>query len=92
MQHILTDNIAELNKLIYAGAKQVNNKIGIPLRNSKGNTKPGLEIRKEGEKKTASISETTEEGETCINPTERKDSKTTNAVKSDNTNGKKLIK
>ena len=33
------DNITELNKLIYAGAKLVSDKIGIPLRNLNRNTK-----------------------------------------------------
>ena len=30
LQHVVTDNIIELNKLIYAGAKLGSNKIGIP--------------------------------------------------------------
>ena len=33
--------ITELNELIYAGAKLVSDKIGVPLRNTNGSSKPG---------------------------------------------------
>ena len=39
LQLILTDNISELNELIYTGAKLVCHKMGIPLRNPNRNTK-----------------------------------------------------
>ena len=51
LQHISTDNITKLNELIYAGAKLISNKIGILLRNPNRNTKPGLEMRLEGQMK-----------------------------------------
>ena len=41
LRNILTENIAELNELIYAGAKQVCDEIIILLRNTNRNTKPG---------------------------------------------------
>ena len=34
-----TNNLTELNELIYAGAKLVNNKISVPLKNTKRNSK-----------------------------------------------------
>ena len=49
LQYIPTDDITELNKLIYAGAKQVSIKIGTPLRNLNRNTKTGLKMRLEGQ-------------------------------------------
>ena len=39
LKNISTDNITELNKLIYAGAKLISDKIGNSLRNTKRNTK-----------------------------------------------------
>ena len=45
------DNIAELKELIYVGVKLVFDKIGVPPRNMKRNTKPGWEIRLEGQAK-----------------------------------------
>ena len=42
LQHIPRDNITELNKLIYAISKLVNNRIGIPVRNPNRNAKPRL--------------------------------------------------
>ena len=44
-----TGNITEPNELIDAAAKVVCNKIGVPRRNTNRNTKPGLEIRLEGQ-------------------------------------------
>ena len=38
------NNITELNVLIYAGAKLVCDKIGVPLKNMNRNSKPGWEI------------------------------------------------
>ena len=43
-KNIPTDNITELNELIYAGEKLVSDKIGVPLRNTNRNTKPGWEM------------------------------------------------
>ena len=40
-------NITELIDLIYAGAKLVREKIGVPLKNTKKKSKPGREIRLE---------------------------------------------
>ena len=39
--------ITELNKFIYAGAKSVFDKIGVPLKNTIRNLKPGWEIQLE---------------------------------------------
>ena len=47
MFDISAGNITDLNELIYAGAKLVCDEIGIPLRNTNRNTKPGCEIRLE---------------------------------------------
>ena len=48
LPNIQTDNISELNELIYSGAKLVCDNIGIHLRNSNRNIKPRWEIRPEG--------------------------------------------
>ena len=45
--YISTNNITELNELIYAGAKLVCEKIGIPSKNTKKKSKPGWEFRLE---------------------------------------------
>ena len=45
--HISTDSITELNELIYAEAKVVCGKIGVPQKNTKGNLKLGWDIRLE---------------------------------------------
>ena len=47
LPYISTNNITELNKLIYAGAKLVCEKIGIPRKCTKKESKPGWEIRLE---------------------------------------------
>ena len=47
LTYIPTNNITELNKLIYAGAKLVCEKIGIPSKSTKKLSKPGWEIRLE---------------------------------------------
>ena len=44
LTYISTNNITELNELIYAGAKLVCEKIGIPLKNTKEKSKPGGEF------------------------------------------------
>ena len=49
LSNIPTGDIIELNELIYAGARLVCKRIGILLRNLKRNTKPGWEIRLEGQ-------------------------------------------
>ena len=50
LTYISTNNITELNELIYAGAKLVCEKIGIPTKNTKNTkekSKPGWEFRLE---------------------------------------------
>ena len=51
LQNIPTYNIAELNELIYAEAKLTCGKTCFPLRYPNRNTKPGREIRLEGQGK-----------------------------------------
>ena len=41
LTNISTNNITELNKLIYTGAKLVWNKVDVPLKNTNWNSKPG---------------------------------------------------
>ena len=45
--YIPSNNITELNELVYAGAKLVCEKIGIPSKGTKKQSKPGWEIRLE---------------------------------------------
>ena len=52
LSYISTDNITKLNELIYAGAKLVCEKIGIPSKSTKEKSKPGWEIRLETQMKT----------------------------------------
>ena len=47
LYYILTNNITELNELIYADAKLVCEKIGIPSKSTKKQWKPEWEIRLE---------------------------------------------
>ena len=47
LPYILTNNITELNELIYACAKLVCEKIGILSKSTKKQSKPGWEIRLE---------------------------------------------
>ena len=47
LPYIPTNNIVELNELIYAGAKLVCEKIGIPSKSTKKQSKLGWEIRLE---------------------------------------------
>ena len=47
LTYISTNNIAKLNELIYAGAKFVWEKIGIPSKSTKEKSKPGWEFRLE---------------------------------------------
>ena len=47
LPYILTNNITELNELIYAGAKLVCENIGIPSKCAKKQKKMGWEIRLE---------------------------------------------
>ena len=51
LTYISTNNISELNKLIYAEWELVCEKIGIPLKSMKKKSKPGLEIRLETQMK-----------------------------------------
>ena len=47
LPYIPTNNITELNELIYAGAKLVREKIGIPSKSRKKHSKPGWHTRLE---------------------------------------------
>ena len=47
LKHISKNNITKLNELIYAGAKLICEKIGLPFKNTNRNSKPGWEIRLE---------------------------------------------
>ena len=47
LTYIPTNNITDLNELIYAGAKLVCEIIGIPSKNTKAKSKPGWEFRLE---------------------------------------------
>ena len=47
LPYISTNNISELNDLIYAGAKLVCEKIGVPSKSTKKQSKPGGEVRLE---------------------------------------------
>ena len=47
LPYISTNNIAELNDLIYAGAKLACEKIGVPEKSTKKQSKPGSEVRLE---------------------------------------------
>ena len=58
LTYIPTNNITDLNELIYAGAKLVCENIGIPSKNTKAKSKPGWEFRRETQiKKTTKINE-----------------------------------
>ena len=58
LQYTPTNNITELNELIYAGTKLISEKIGIPSKSTKKKSKPGCEIRLETQ-----IKKTTETGQ-----------------------------
>ena len=47
LTYISTNNITELNELIYAGAELICEKIGIPSKRTKKKSKPGWEIQLE---------------------------------------------
>ena len=47
LPNISTNNISELNDLIYAGAKLVCEKIVVPSKSTKKQSKPGWEVRLE---------------------------------------------
>ena len=47
LPYISTNNISELNDLIYAGAKLVCEKIGVPSKSRKKHSKPGWEVQLE---------------------------------------------
>ena len=87
MQHIPTDNITTQNELISAEGKLVPNKISIPLRNRKRNTKFEWEMKQKKTNKENVTSDITKEGETYKNLTERKNTKKTTADNSDDTTG-----
>ena len=67
LPYISTNDITELDKLIYAGAKFVSEKIGIPSKSTKEKSKPGWEIRLETQiknlrKQTKMIKQRKDEG------------------------------
>ena len=47
LPYISTNNITELNDLIYEGAKLVCEKIGVPSESTKKQSKPGWQVRLE---------------------------------------------
>ena len=51
LPYLSTNDITELNELIYAGAKLVSEKIGSPLKSTKKKSKPEWEIWLETQKK-----------------------------------------
>ena len=62
LPYIPTNNMTELNELIYAGAKLVCENIGIPSKSTKKQQKPGWEIKLESQiKKTTKTSPNDEE-------------------------------
>ena len=93
LQHILTENIAKQNELIYAGSKLFSDKTDMLQRNRNRTAKPGCEMRRERQIKTRryqakllkKVKHTTKKKK---EPTEWKDSKRTTADKSDNTTGR----
>ena len=91
--NIPTDNITELNKLLYTGTKLICDKIDIPQGNLNKITKPGREIQLKGQKKkkTAQISKSAKEGKTHKDMLGWKDQNKT-ADKSDNTTGRNKSK
>ena len=84
LPYIPTNKINELNELIYAGAKLVYEKIGIPSKSTKKKSKPGWEIRLETQIKK--ITETGQNGKRC-NIREKKGKG--NARKNNTTRGNK---
>ena len=74
LPYIPTNNITELNELIYAGAKLVCEKIGIPSKSTKKKSKPGWEIRLETQKtlrKQARMIKQMRDAEICRNRKEK---------------------
>ena len=70
---ISTNNITELNELIYAGAKLVCKKIGISSESTKKESKPGWEIRLETQiKKSTKTDQNDKTKERCWNMLEQK--------------------
>ena len=64
LPYIQTNNITELNELIYVGAKLVCDKIGISSKSTKKQSKPGWEIRLETQiKKPTKTSENDKKNE-----------------------------
>ena len=76
LPHIPTNNITELNELIYAGAKLVCEKIGILSKSTKKKSKPGWEIWLETQikkklRKQARIIKQKKDAEICGNRKEK---------------------
>ena len=69
LPYIPTNNITELNELIYKGAKLVCENIGIPSKSTKKQSKPGWEIRLETQKKPTKTSPNDKKGR-CRNKRE----------------------
>ena len=51
LKYTSTKNTTELNEILYAGAKLVCEKIGVPLKSMNKKSKPGWEIRLETQKR-----------------------------------------
>ena len=49
LSNIPTNDITDLNDLIYEGAKLICEKIGVPLKTTGGKSKPGWELRLESQ-------------------------------------------
>ncbi len=79
-KNIPTNNINELNKLIYAGAKLVCDKNGIPLRNTNRNSKAGWEIRLNTHKDITTCKDAKKKKK-LVNTTRTKTASTLNSTK-----------
>ena len=84
MNYITTDNITELNELIYSGAKLEIKYASLKESKEKLKSWMGNEDRRTN-KEAATTSETGVEDKTHRNPTKCKDPKKTTADKTDNT-------
>ena len=73
LAYISTNNITELNELIYAGEKLVGKKIGIPSKSTKEKSKPGWEFQQETQiKKSAKTDKNDKTKERRWNNSEQK--------------------
>ena len=80
LTYISMNNITELNELIYAGAKLVCEKIGIPSKGTKENSRPGWEIQletqiKKNRRKQAKMIKQRKDAGICRNKKKRRQEK-----------------